>query len=83
MLPIDRCPCSRFVLYRAFDCLVVTSSQHAEFTTMTALQEAERLLPNLTRAEKALFAQRLVSDLGDAFPGIENRPGDCGKSEAA
>ena len=27
---------------------------------MTALQEAERLLPNLTRAEKALLAQRLV-----------------------
>lgn len=45
---------------------------------MTALQEAERLLPNLTRAEKALLAQRLVSDLGDAFPGIESRPGVCG-----
>ena len=26
---------------------------------MTALQEAERSLPNLTRAEKALLAQRL------------------------
>ena len=41
---------------------------------MTALQEAERLLPNLTPAEKALFSQRLVSDLGDAFPGIDARP---------
>ena len=39
---------------------------------MTALQKAERLLPKLTRAEKALLAQRLVSDLGDAFPGIES-----------
>ena len=48
---------------------------------MTALQEAERLLPNLTRAEKALLAQRLVSDLGDAFPGIERRPGVCGANE--
>ena len=42
---------------------------------MTALQEAERWLPNLTRAEKALLAQRLVSDWEDAFPGIESRPG--------
>ena len=33
---------------------------------MTALQEAERLLPKLTRAEKALLAQRFVSDWGDA-----------------
>lgn len=45
---------------------------------MTALQEAERLLPKLTRAEKALLAQQLVSNLGDAFPGIESRPGVCG-----
>ena len=45
---------------------------------MTALQEAERLLPNLARAEKALLAQRLVCDLGDAFPGIESRPNVCG-----
>ena len=49
---------------------------------MTALQEAERLLPNLARAEKALLAQRLVSDLVEAFPGIENRSGVCDESEA-
>lgn len=48
---------------------------------MTALQEAERLLPNLTRAEKALLAQRLVGDFGDAFPGVESRPGVCGEGE--
>lgn len=30
---------------------------------MTALQEAERLLPELTRVEKALLAQWFVSDL--------------------
>ncbi len=48
---------------------------------MTALQEAERLPPKLTRAEKTLLAQRLVSDLGDAFPGIESRPGSCGENE--
>jgi hypothetical protein len=51
---------------------------------MTALQEAERLLPNLTQADKALLAQRLVNDLGDAFPGIESWLGDCGgEGEAA
>ena len=48
---------------------------------MTAFQEAERLLPNFTRAEKALLAQRLVSDLGDALPGIESRPGVGSESE--
>ncbi len=35
---------------------------------MTALQEAERLLPNLTRVEKALLAQRIVSDFGARNP---------------
>ncbi len=50
---------------------------------MTPLQKAERLLRNLTRAEKALLAQRLVSDLGDASPGIELRPDVRIESEAA
>ena len=50
---------------------------------MTALQEAERLLPKLTRAEKALCAQRFVSDLGDAFLEIEGRSGICDESKAA
>lgn len=45
---------------------------------MTALQEAENLLSTLTRAEKAQLLQAVVRDLGDAFPGIESRPGVCG-----
>ena len=45
---------------------------------MNALQEAEKLLPILTRAEKAQLLQWVVGDLGDAFPGIENRAGVCG-----
>ena len=49
---------------------------------MTALQEAERLLPNLMLVEKALLAQRPVSDLGDTFPRIKSLPGVCGESEA-
>ncbi len=45
---------------------------------MTALQEAEKLLPSLTRAEKAHLLQLVARDLGDAFPGIESRAGVCG-----
>ena len=48
----------------------------AEMTT--ALQQAESLLAGLTRAEKAQLLQSVVHDLGDAFPGIESRPGVCG-----
>ena len=45
---------------------------------MTALQEAEKLLPSLTRAEKAQLLQWVALDIGDAFPGIESRDGVCG-----
>jgi uncharacterized protein (DUF433 family) len=45
---------------------------------MGAFQEIEKLLPTLTRAEKARLLQHVVQDLGDAFPGIESRPGVCG-----
>src|SRR6201993_1496476 len=45
---------------------------------MNALQEAEKLLAEMTRAEKAELLQVLVRDLGDAFPGIESRPDVCG-----
>jgi uncharacterized protein (DUF433 family) len=43
-----------------------------------ALQEAEKLLSSMTRAEKAQLLQWVVSDLGEAFPGIESTPGVCG-----
>src|ERR1700757_2596255 len=45
---------------------------------MNALQEAEKLLAEMTRAEKAELLQVLVRDLGDAFPGIDSRPDVCG-----
>jgi uncharacterized protein (DUF433 family) len=38
------------------------------------LEEAERLLAGMSRAEKAQLLQWVVRDLGDAAPGIENRP---------
>ncbi|HMV48377.1 MAG TPA: DUF433 domain-containing protein [Blastocatellia bacterium] len=45
---------------------------------MNAIQEAEKLLTGMTRAEKAQLLQLVVRDLGEAFPGIENTPGVCG-----
>ena len=45
---------------------------------MSTLQEIEKLLSVMTRAEKAQLLQWVVRDLGDAFPGIESTPGVCG-----
>jgi uncharacterized protein (DUF433 family) len=45
---------------------------------MSTRHESERLLANMTRAEKAQLLRSLVHDLGDAFPGIESRPGVAG-----
>jgi uncharacterized protein (DUF433 family) len=45
---------------------------------MTKLETAERLLSEMTRAEKAQILQWVVRDLGDAFPGIESRRDVCG-----
>ncbi len=43
-----------------------------------AIEETEKLLANLTRAEKAHLLQLIARDLGDAFPGIENYDGVAG-----
>jgi len=45
---------------------------------MSAIQEAEKLLAGMSRAEKAELLQWIVRDLGDAFPGIELNPAVCG-----
>lgn len=45
---------------------------------MSTIQETEKLLSNLTRAEKAQLLQWVVRDLGDACPGIESTAGVCG-----
>ena len=45
---------------------------------MNALQEAEKLLSTMTRAEKAQVLQWVARDLGDAFPGIDSIPGVSG-----
>ena len=45
---------------------------------MSTLDEAQRLLSQMTPAEKAQVLQWVARDLGDAFPGIESTPGVCG-----
>jgi uncharacterized protein (DUF433 family) len=45
---------------------------------MSVLETAEELLAKMSRAEKAQLVQMASRDLGDAFPGIESRPGVCG-----
>lgn len=45
---------------------------------MSILEDAERLLAQMSKAEKAHLLRSVVQDLGDAFPGIESAPGVCG-----
>ncbi len=45
---------------------------------MTVIEQVEKLLPKLTRAEKAQLLQEVARDLGEAFPGVESTPGVCG-----
>lgn len=45
---------------------------------MSALETAEEIFSKLTRAEKVQLLRWTASDLSDAFPGIESRPGVCG-----
>ena len=45
---------------------------------MSVLETAEELLAKMSRAEKAQVLQWAARDLGDAFPGVESRPGVCG-----
>jgi len=46
---------------------------------MTALlEQVGEMIGKMNRSEKAQILQWVVSDLGDAFPGIESRPEVCG-----
>lgn len=46
--------------------------------TMSASEEAEKLLASMTKGEKARLLQIVARDLGDAFPGIDSNPRVCG-----
>ena len=48
------------------------------YFAMSTLQEAEKLIAGMTRAEKAQLLQWVVRDLGDRFPGIDVTAGVCG-----
>lgn len=43
-----------------------------------ALEEAQKLLSGMTRAEKAQLLEWVVSDLDESFPGIDRAPGVLG-----
>src|SRR5215470_7033179 len=45
---------------------------------MRMTEDKEKILSDLTRAEKAELLQWIVRDLGDAFPGIEDTAGVVG-----
>ncbi|MBC8876997.1 MAG: DUF433 domain-containing protein [Planctomycetes bacterium] len=45
---------------------------------MPKLEDLEKELDALSRAEKARLLQRIVQDLGDSFPGVESTAGVCG-----
>jgi uncharacterized protein (DUF433 family) len=45
---------------------------------MTKLEQAEKLLSEMSQAEKAQVLQLVVRDLGEDFPGIESTPDVCG-----
>jgi uncharacterized protein (DUF433 family) len=45
---------------------------------VSRVDEAEKLLAEMTSAEKEELLERIVRDLDDGFPGIEETPGVCG-----
>lgn len=45
---------------------------------MTKIEEAEKMLSNMTPGEKAELLQRVARELGGAYPGIDEAPGVCG-----
>jgi uncharacterized protein (DUF433 family) len=45
---------------------------------MKTLEQIEQMLPDLTRAEMAELAKKVVQSLGEAMPGIESTPDVCG-----
>lgn len=48
------------------------------YVMSTVVQETEKLISRMNRAEKAEVLQWIVQDLGDAFPGIDVTPGVAG-----
>ena len=45
---------------------------------MSKVEDIDQLMSRMTRGEKAQLLQRIVRDLGEAFPGIDTVAGVCG-----
>ena len=45
---------------------------------MAAIHEVQKLLPELSRGEKAQVLKWVVQEMGDDFPGIDFTPDVCG-----
>jgi uncharacterized protein (DUF433 family) len=45
---------------------------------MASLSDFEKMLPALSRGEKAQILKWVVRDLDDDFPGVDSRPEVCG-----
>ena len=45
---------------------------------MANLTDFEKMLPSLSRGEKAQLLKWVVQELGEDFPGVDTRPGVCG-----
>ena len=45
---------------------------------MANLTDFEKMLPSLSRGEKAQLLKWVVQELGDDFPGVDSRPAVCG-----
>jgi uncharacterized protein (DUF433 family) len=45
---------------------------------MPKIDDIEKELESLSRADKARLLERIVQDLGGSLPGVESTPGVCG-----
>ncbi len=58
--------------------LLSTGGAEHIIVTMKNIDDAEKIISALSRAEKAQVLQWIVRDLGDAFPGVESTASVCG-----
>ena len=45
---------------------------------MSNLQQAQKIISGLSKAEKAIVLQWVAKEIGESFPGIESNSGICG-----
>ena len=72
-VPARRLSYSNFGLQRP-----LRIGDNEERNAMANLSDFEKMLPALSRGEKAQILKWVVQELGDDFPGIDSRPDVCG-----